>query len=780
MDRQPLVSVCINCYNAENTIADTVASVLAQTYSHLQVIVVDDCSTDASWSILQGFRDPRLELVRLPENEHIAGANNEALRRVRGDYVAHLDADDTWMPTKIEKQLAFMQAHPEYGACFTLAEMVDEHGNRVDDHRYRAENRPSHELFCHLVTHGNYLCHCAMFARKSVIDAVGEHDRTLLYYHDFDYWIRMSTVCEIYILAEELVRCRLSSTSNSHFTPEKENAHTNEWAHLVYHAVTACPDDIFLKAFAHRLRRTGDHTAEQTALEKAFVLLDLFAHRRQNRAMGLRRLHELMRDPVYVQTAKRDFGFTVHDLYALNQSAVYHDEAAAQEAGQVPHADVRAQLDEARAQNAALTAELHAALAAHEAAAAQLQHIAASKSWKLTAPLRLAQVARRIAKTAKHPKTRDGRAAKAVVVLYGYFGHNLGDDLFFDTLFRRYPDTVFVVYDANDYRVFFDRYQNVYSYERTEPHAAKIDRLGAKVHIDDAFERLLLHYADAVIHVGGSIYQQVRDWERDLQMRKKRYKRTRPFFSISSNFGPYHTVDYAEFWKRQFRKSLDICMRDTYSHGLFADVSAVRYAPDLLFAHPMPAVEPIADRLFISVNHPLSANGAYTEDQHNAYVRSLIALIKQWTNDGGTVCLSSFCAFEHDDDTVAAILAAVPDGVTAVNYHGDGRFAPVLTAIASSEYVLATRFHAMVLGLAAGKRVLPVAYSQKLTHVLDDLHFAGDVTDILRLGDTDAAALVAALRAQPPHDVTATVAAAAKQLERLDAYIESKNGTVVR
>ena len=325
MTVSPLVSVCINCYNAEKTILTTLRSVLDQTYRNLQVIVVDDCSTDGTWDIVQNIDDDRIERVRLAENSHISNANNEALRRVRGEFVAHLDADDRWFPDKIEKQLAFLQEHPEYGACFSLAEMVDEQGNPVEDHRYRAENRDQAALLRHFLTVGNYLNHCSMFARREIVDRVGEHDITLLYLHDFDYWIRMAMICEIYIMPEKQLYCRLSSKSNSAMSEDKLAAHYFETAQIAYRAVRECPNDLFAEAFADRLRLKGAHTPEQMELEKAFLLTELISCLPRNPALGLRRLHELMSDKRYIEIAKRDFGFTVHDLYNLAKTAVYHN-----------------------------------------------------------------------------------------------------------------------------------------------------------------------------------------------------------------------------------------------------------------------------------------------------------------------------------------------------------------------------------------------------------------------------------------------------------------------
>jgi len=233
VNTSPLISVCINCYNAEDTIEATLHSVLTQTYPNLQVIVVDDCSTDGTWAVLQRITDDRVECVRLAENRHISNANNEALRRVRGEFVAHLDADDRWVPDKLEKQLAFLQEHAEYGACFSLAYMVDEQDSPVEDTRFRAENREQTALLHYLLTVGNFLCHSSMLARREIIDRVGEHNVTLLYFHDYDYWIRMAMLCNLFVLPEQLLYYRLSTGSNSAMTAQKHTVHVCEFARII-------------------------------------------------------------------------------------------------------------------------------------------------------------------------------------------------------------------------------------------------------------------------------------------------------------------------------------------------------------------------------------------------------------------------------------------------------------------------------------------------------------------------------------------------------------------
>jgi glycosyltransferase involved in cell wall biosynthesis len=122
------VTVIITTYNYGRFILEAIQSVLAQTTTaDLQIVVVDDGSTDETPDVLARLRDPRLELVRTP-NKGISGARNEGLARAKGDFIAFLDGDDRWVPHKLEYQLAVMRSEPDMAAVFANFVRFDERG----------------------------------------------------------------------------------------------------------------------------------------------------------------------------------------------------------------------------------------------------------------------------------------------------------------------------------------------------------------------------------------------------------------------------------------------------------------------------------------------------------------------------------------------------------------------------------------------------------------------------------------------------------------------------
>ena len=110
-----LVSVIMPSYNTASYISDSIKSVLAQTYSNWELIIVDDCSTDNTDAIVAEFlSDKRIRYYKNPYNSGAAQSRNRALREAKGRYIAFLDSDDLWLPEKLEKQIRFMQKNGFY------------------------------------------------------------------------------------------------------------------------------------------------------------------------------------------------------------------------------------------------------------------------------------------------------------------------------------------------------------------------------------------------------------------------------------------------------------------------------------------------------------------------------------------------------------------------------------------------------------------------------------------------------------------------------------------
>lgn len=127
MTKQPLVSIIMPSYNTARYILETIESVLQQTYSNWELIIVDDNSTDNTAEIMNRIEDDRIICINKETNQGAALARNEAIRKARGKYVAFLDSDDIWHEDKLNKQVHFMKQN-DYAFTYTLYEHIDEDG----------------------------------------------------------------------------------------------------------------------------------------------------------------------------------------------------------------------------------------------------------------------------------------------------------------------------------------------------------------------------------------------------------------------------------------------------------------------------------------------------------------------------------------------------------------------------------------------------------------------------------------------------------------------------
>ena len=314
------------------------------------------------------------------------------------------------------------------------------------------------------------------------------------------------------------------------------------------------------------------------------------------------------------------------------------------------------------------------------------------------------------------------------VFLYAYDRQNLGDDLFVHTITKRYPHVKFYMWSDRKNQTVFRCLPNLKVLDKDSRFVRTLN--GLRPSLLARYRAWLDKRCDAVVYIGGSIFMEYPNWAQLLTWWEYTAD-NRPFYVLGANFGPYHTEAYREKIAEIYGKMQDICFRDTYSYELFQDVPTVRQAPDILFSYPMPMVAVQEKQIFVSV-----IDCASRDDSHGlcrcdqSYVDRMAALLKDYLNQGYRPILCSFCQHEGDELGIAKIKTALGDAnVDTLCYNGTN-VDEILTALASSELVIGTRFHATILALAAGRPVLPIIYSDKTLHVLQDLGFTGITYDI--------------------------------------------------
>jgi glycosyltransferase involved in cell wall biosynthesis len=214
-----LVSVVIPSYNYARFVTEAVASALAQTYPHREVIVVDDGSTDDTRGVLEPYRD-RIRYVH-QANQGLSAARNTGIRAAHGEVIALLDADDVWHPRKLEIQIAYLHGHPEVGLVATdlftdqrpTWPAVDSGG--PEPREYSLEE---------LIGRAHFAPSSAVI-RKECLETAGLFDPALRAVEDRDLWIRLATRCQLVKLPAPLLWYRVhgqSLSSKAHFMEEHE------------------------------------------------------------------------------------------------------------------------------------------------------------------------------------------------------------------------------------------------------------------------------------------------------------------------------------------------------------------------------------------------------------------------------------------------------------------------------------------------------------------------------------------------------------------------------
>lgn len=203
-----LVSIIMPAYNSACFISDSIKSVINQTYSNWELLVIDDCSHDNTIEVVKSFNDERVVLIESEKNGGGAIARNKGLAKAKGKWIAFLDSDDIWYNTKLEKQLNFMITN-NYNFSYTDYEKIDEDGKEMNIlcTGPKVVNRFKMYNFDYLG------CLTVMYNREVVGDLqiknVGRND-------DYAMWLKVIKYSNCYLLDEILAKYRVRKNSVSH------------------------------------------------------------------------------------------------------------------------------------------------------------------------------------------------------------------------------------------------------------------------------------------------------------------------------------------------------------------------------------------------------------------------------------------------------------------------------------------------------------------------------------------------------------------------------------
>lgn len=208
---QPLISIVISTYNRCDFLVRALDSVLSQTYSNIEVIIIDDGSNDGTQQAIdQYLHDHRILLIQHEHNRGLPSSLNEGISKAKGQYIARIDDDDYWHDTtKLEKQLEYMERH---GSCGILGTAyINEEGVVASNPQTDLRIRKQLLFRCPI-------CHSSAFIRASIFRKIGGYDESLPYAEDWDMWLRIGINHELHNLPDvALTRSRGDKTLSERY-----------------------------------------------------------------------------------------------------------------------------------------------------------------------------------------------------------------------------------------------------------------------------------------------------------------------------------------------------------------------------------------------------------------------------------------------------------------------------------------------------------------------------------------------------------------------------------
>jgi glycosyltransferase involved in cell wall biosynthesis len=246
----------MSVYNGEEHLRKAVDSVLSQTFTDFEFLIIEDGSTDRTLEILRSYDDARIRLI-VQENRGHVRSLNRALEEAKGEYVARMDADDVSLPERFSSQVAYLDEHPEVGILGSAVVYIDRGGRVVG--AWEVPTLPgevSWQLFF-----GTCLAHPSVMMRRDLVLELGSYDDEVLHAEDYDLWARASSLTRLANLGSPLLQRRAWEDSITHrYTAAQEEAVRRSLRSLIERrlGIAVSADDVVsLRLFATE-KITGD------------------------------------------------------------------------------------------------------------------------------------------------------------------------------------------------------------------------------------------------------------------------------------------------------------------------------------------------------------------------------------------------------------------------------------------------------------------------------------------------------------------------------------------
>jgi glycosyltransferase involved in cell wall biosynthesis len=269
-----LISIVMPTYNRAKLIADTIGSILLQTYSNWELIIVDDGSDDGTDKVVKSLKDPRIFYHRLPHGHGmIDRLRNYGIRQSNGEFIVLADSDDLWNVNRLAIQFDLMKKYSQASYSFTHAYEFDNKNTWSVDTVFIKRNSDMDNVYVGrlflLMLEGNYTAYPTVMFKREVINVIGYMDESLKSCHGYEYFLRLAANFEGIAINEKLMRIRKHSESTSHNRPIASFEGTFDILEIYYNN-GSLPRKLYDKLTSELHYRMGMHYLQTKNLAKAY------------------------------------------------------------------------------------------------------------------------------------------------------------------------------------------------------------------------------------------------------------------------------------------------------------------------------------------------------------------------------------------------------------------------------------------------------------------------------------------------------------------------------
>jgi glycosyltransferase involved in cell wall biosynthesis len=316
----PLISVVMITYNHEKYIAESIESVLKQTFEDFEFIIVNDGSNDGTDEVIRSFQDPRITYI-YQENQGPSAATNNGILVSRGKYIALMSGDDACYPQRLEIQYQYLNSSGKK-IVFSWVDFVDDDsqpftGEHFAQNYFNHPNRTRAEILNWFFMEGNYLCAVTALIEKDILLECGLFNLASIQLQDFDMWIKIVKKYDLTVIEEKLVKYRIRANFNNLSDPANLSRMTFERCQIYRNILNNVSIELFKSSFSNQIKRPEFQEGYEYELEKAFLYLGHISTLLQS--IGVEKLFDLLQNEGILFIAKSKYSFSLPELYKLTK-----------------------------------------------------------------------------------------------------------------------------------------------------------------------------------------------------------------------------------------------------------------------------------------------------------------------------------------------------------------------------------------------------------------------------------------------------------------------------